>query len=225
MAYRQMRQESRAYHWGDPGGLGGGFILVIAHAQASLLILAGRSIAKLQQTADAVSSQFPSVEVHILELDLASLSAVRAAADDSTGGPTFRGSTSSTTPASWLNGHPVTPFRFDNWKSKNGERYNKWIAYDRSKTAGIPTAISLASKPGAKRNILAFSVQPGLVISGLGSHLELLGDDASDMESMREIDRPLENSLAWVDFATRFKVQIAEEAVANLVYAAFDSGF
>jgi hypothetical protein len=45
-------------------------------------------------------------------------------------------------------------------------------------------AISLASKLGAKHNLSAFSVQPGLVLSNLGGHLKLFGDDTSDLDSM-----------------------------------------
>lgn len=45
-------------------------------------------------------------------------------------------------------------------------------------------AISLAEKLGAKHNLSAFSLHPGLVMSNLGSHLKLFGDDAPDMESM-----------------------------------------
>lgn len=47
-------------------------------------------------------------------------------------------------------------------------------------------AVSLAEKLGAKHNLSTFSVHPGLVITNLGSHLKLFGDDASDMDSMSE---------------------------------------
>lgn len=63
------------------GTLGSGFVLAIARAQPSLLILAGRSRTKNQETAQAVADQFPGVKVRTLELDLVSLAAVHAAAD------------------------------------------------------------------------------------------------------------------------------------------------
>ncbi|KAI1377505.1 NAD(P)-binding protein [Hypoxylon crocopeplum] len=63
----------------SPGGIGAAFVAGIARAQPALLILAGRNPTKVQQTADVVSAT--SVKVRTLELDLASLSAVRAAAE------------------------------------------------------------------------------------------------------------------------------------------------
>lgn len=63
----------------SPGGIGAAFVAGIARAQPTLLILAGRNIAKVQQTADAVSAT--GVKVRMLELDLVSLAAVRSAAD------------------------------------------------------------------------------------------------------------------------------------------------
>lgn len=64
------------------GTLGAGFVLAIARAQPALLILAGRSRSKNEETARAVAEQFPGVQVRTLtlELDLVSQAAVRAAA-------------------------------------------------------------------------------------------------------------------------------------------------
>ncbi|OTA99293.1 hypothetical protein M426DRAFT_16588 [Hypoxylon sp. CI-4A] len=64
----------------SPGGIGAAFVTGIARAQPELLILAGRNLAKVQQTADSVSAL--GVKVRVLELDLISLSAVRAAAKE-----------------------------------------------------------------------------------------------------------------------------------------------
>lgn len=55
----------------SPGGLGAAFVLGIAQSQPALLILAGRNLAKVQQTADAISAT--GVKVRILELDLRSM--------------------------------------------------------------------------------------------------------------------------------------------------------
>ncbi|KAI0843838.1 hypothetical protein F5Y00DRAFT_267781 [Daldinia vernicosa] len=62
-------------------GLGGGFVLAVAQAQPSILILASRNLAKIKETAKAVLNQSPFVRVLTLELDLVSSSAVRKAAD------------------------------------------------------------------------------------------------------------------------------------------------
>ncbi|OTA58343.1 NAD(P)-binding protein [Hypoxylon sp. EC38] len=63
----------------SPGGIGAAFVLGIVRAQPELIILAGRNPSKVKQTADAVSAT--GVKVRTLEIDLASLSAVRAAAE------------------------------------------------------------------------------------------------------------------------------------------------
>jgi len=61
------------------GGLGATFVEQIAKHNPRLLILAGRSPAKVQATADKIKSNI-NVEVRILELDLASQQQVRKAA-------------------------------------------------------------------------------------------------------------------------------------------------
>ncbi|KAI1780430.1 NAD(P)-binding protein [Hypoxylon cercidicola] len=250
------------------GGLGGGFVLAVARAQPSLLILAGRSVTKLQQTAQAVSEQSPRVNVRTLELDLISLAAARKAAEavnawsdvpqidilvNNAGVMATEWASSPDGHESQLainhlghflftnlimrkilkspaprvvivssNGHRLSPVRFDDPNFKNGQIYNKWTAYGQSKTANMLMAISLAEKLGKKSNLSAFSVQPGLVISNLGSHLKLFGDDTSDLDAMKEIDSFFGCHLAWIDYTTYFTVQTPEQAASNLVYTAFD---
>ncbi|KAL0929734.1 short-chain dehydrogenase reductase family [Colletotrichum truncatum] len=65
----------------SPGGLGAGFVEAIAKASPSLLILAARSTAKAEQTAQTIKASNPAVDTKVLELDLGSLSAVRKAAE------------------------------------------------------------------------------------------------------------------------------------------------
>ncbi|GIC85932.1 uncharacterized protein Aud_001774 [Aspergillus udagawae] len=65
----------------SPGGLGAAFVESIAAAQPSLLILAGRTVAKIQETAETIKAKYPGVDVRLLELDLSSFAAVRKAAD------------------------------------------------------------------------------------------------------------------------------------------------
>lgn len=65
----------------SPSGLGAAFCQAIAKASPQLLILAGRSPERVQETASAITSQYPNVAVRTLTLDLASLAQVREAAE------------------------------------------------------------------------------------------------------------------------------------------------
>ncbi|OTB02482.1 hypothetical protein M426DRAFT_322580 [Hypoxylon sp. CI-4A] len=65
------------------GGLGAAFSLSIASAQPSLLILAGRDLARIKETASEIAASSKtghSIPIRHLTLDLASLAAVRTAA-------------------------------------------------------------------------------------------------------------------------------------------------
>lgn len=66
----------------SPNSLGAAFLTTIAVHQPRLLILAGRSLAKAQETASAIASAAPGVRTRILELDLASQAQVRKAAKE-----------------------------------------------------------------------------------------------------------------------------------------------
>jgi NAD(P)-dependent dehydrogenase (short-subunit alcohol dehydrogenase family) len=82
------------------------------------------------------------------------------------------------------NGHRLGPFRFEDYNFGDGERYNSWLSYGQSKTANMLFAMSLAKKFGSKHNLGAFSVDPGLVATNLGTHLQLFGESNADMVSM-----------------------------------------
>ncbi|KAI6383233.1 hypothetical protein MCOR25_000154 [Pyricularia grisea] len=60
--------------------LGGAFVTTLASASPALLILAGRSVAKIEETAEAIRAVVPNVPIRILELDLADKKSVRKAA-------------------------------------------------------------------------------------------------------------------------------------------------
>ncbi|PSN62465.1 short-chain dehydrogenase [Corynespora cassiicola Philippines] len=68
----------------SPGGLGAAFVEYISKHKPALLILAGRSPAKLQATADKIASNPDSadVETRLLSLDLASQEQIREAAKE-----------------------------------------------------------------------------------------------------------------------------------------------
>ena len=67
-----------------PGGLGASFVNVVAAHSPKLLILAGRNLAKVSDTAAAVTKE-TGVATRALELDLASQQAVRKAAAEVNG--------------------------------------------------------------------------------------------------------------------------------------------
>ncbi|GAD94147.1 short-chain dehydrogenase, putative [Paecilomyces variotii No. 5] len=64
----------------SPNTLGGAFVQFIAKAKPRVLILATRNPAKLEQTAEGISSAYPNVKVRALKVDLGSLKSVREAA-------------------------------------------------------------------------------------------------------------------------------------------------
>ena len=61
--------------------LGAYFVEAIAKASPALIILAGRSAPKSQETADKVRSANPAVQTRFLQVDLGSFKSVRAAAE------------------------------------------------------------------------------------------------------------------------------------------------
>lgn len=66
----------------SPKGLGAYFAESIAAHSPKLLILAGRSPEKTQETADAIAKAHPIVKTRVLELDLANLKQIWSAASE-----------------------------------------------------------------------------------------------------------------------------------------------
>ena len=64
----------------SPTSVGGVFARAVAAHAPALVILAGRSPAKLRETAAAIAAAHPAVPTRLLRLDLSSLAAVRGAA-------------------------------------------------------------------------------------------------------------------------------------------------
>lgn len=64
----------------SPGSLGAAFVGAVAEAAPALLILAGRNVAKTNETARRLAESHPHVPTRTLQLDLGSLQAVRDAA-------------------------------------------------------------------------------------------------------------------------------------------------
>lgn len=63
----------------SPTSVGAAFVKAIATAQPELIVLAGRNLGKVQETADALKDT--GTKVRVLQLDLISQTAVRVAAD------------------------------------------------------------------------------------------------------------------------------------------------
>ena len=66
----------------SPNSLGAHFLTVIAAHQPRLLILAGRNLAKTQETAKTLAASAPGVQTRVLQLDLGDQKQVRKAADE-----------------------------------------------------------------------------------------------------------------------------------------------
>ncbi|EHK22544.1 uncharacterized protein TRIVIDRAFT_179867 [Trichoderma virens Gv29-8] len=64
----------------SPNSLGARYVETLAAGQPKLLILAGRDLAKVNQTAEAINKAHPDVQTRVLQLDLSSFAAVRKAA-------------------------------------------------------------------------------------------------------------------------------------------------
>ncbi|KAF9001501.1 hypothetical protein BDQ17DRAFT_1358312 [Cyathus striatus] len=77
--------------------------------------------------------------------------------------------------------HGISPVRFDDINFKDGEVYNKFVAYGQSKTANILFAIGLNKRLYEKRGIQSFAVHPGSIEgTGLTKHLDLVAEGIKD---------------------------------------------
>ncbi|KAL6795027.1 NAD(P)-binding protein [Trichoderma sp. SZMC 28012] len=64
----------------SPNSLGARYVETLAAAEPKLLILAGRDLAKVNQTAEAIKKAHPDVQTKVLQLDLSSFASTRKAA-------------------------------------------------------------------------------------------------------------------------------------------------
>ncbi|KAK9249985.1 short-chain dehydrogenase/reductase SDR [Lipomyces tetrasporus] len=226
----------------SPASIGATFVEMIARARPALLILAGRSTAKIKQTADKIVAAFPQVPVRLLQLDLASLTSVREAAaavnswDDvayidvlvnnagimATGFALTQDGYESQFATNHLGHFLFTNLLMDKswllyhhgWLTLDGEIYNKWVAYGQSKTGNILMTVSLAEKLGSK-GLLAYSLHPGVIF---GTTLARDVDWTVDLPELKAVDRFLGNEEAWMDF----KRKSPQQGAATYVYAVFE---
>lgn len=66
----------------SPNSLGAKYVESVAASQPKLLILAGRSLDKVKETAELMTKAHPEVKTKVLELDLTSFASVRKAAEE-----------------------------------------------------------------------------------------------------------------------------------------------
>ncbi|KAK5997384.1 Short-chain dehydrogenase/reductase prx1 [Cladobotryum mycophilum] len=113
-------------------------------------------------------------------------------------------------------GHRLSPIRFYDYNFHDGETYDKWLAYDQSKTANSLMAISLAQKLGQRSNLSYFSLHPGVILTNLASDLDL----EADFELLRALDKVQGHPQGW---AESYHFSTPDEGSATYVYAAFDT--
>ncbi|KAL7961241.1 hypothetical protein V8C34DRAFT_312051 [Trichoderma compactum] len=214
------------------GTLGGVFVEYVAKAAPAGLILAGRSLPKVQETADALKAAHPAIDIRTLQVDLASIAAVREAAAtvnswediphidvvvDNAGIMAVPYATTVDGFELQLGSNHLGPFVFANLimdkilASKSPHVVNIASTVQNCQHA---MAISLAEELGS-RGLTAFSLHPGTVITRLGAHI----DFSIDGPAMVAVDRMLGNSEGWRD---GFKCKTLERGVATHIYAAFE---
>ncbi|KAL6893386.1 hypothetical protein GGI43DRAFT_424829 [Trichoderma evansii] len=66
----------------SPNSLGATYVESVAAGQPKLIILTGRSLDKVNQTAELITKAHPEVQTKVLELDLTSFASVRKAAEE-----------------------------------------------------------------------------------------------------------------------------------------------
>ncbi|KAI2838660.1 hypothetical protein CBS147320_10912 [Aspergillus niger] len=223
----------------SPGGLGATFVETIAAAQPSLLILAGRTVGKIEETANTIKATHPGVEVRVLELDLSSFAAVRKAADTVLGWVDVPKidvlvNNAGVMGIEWarsVDGFEMTfvvnhlgHFLFTNLiMSKilaseaprvDGDTYNKWQAYGQAKTANMLMALSLAKKLGETHGLLAFSLHPGFVFTHLSDHMNWW----EEQSAIQAVDAALGNVEDEVAFNS------AQHGAATHIFASFAPG-
>ncbi|KAG7107758.1 Short-chain dehydrogenase TIC 32 like protein [Verticillium longisporum] len=169
----------------SPSGLGDSFIRQIAPSKPAKLILAGRLPTKFQKLIDKIALTHPEIEIKSLELDLASFSNVRKAAEMTALKPKFQtchlghflftnlimnkilASKEPRIVNISSNGHRLGTMRWTDYNFSDGKYYEKWAASGQAKTANILMGISLAEKLG-DRGLLASSIHPGGIMTDLG---------------------------------------------------------
>jgi NAD(P)-dependent dehydrogenase (short-subunit alcohol dehydrogenase family) len=100
-------------------------------------------------------------------------------------------------------GHRLNPIRFDDYNFHEGESYDKWTAYGQSKTANNLFAVSLAQKLGKSKNLKAYPINPGVVLSNLAGHLDFEKDFADMRTNLQPFPEKTHANQMTQGFLTR----------------------
>ncbi|RDW57276.1 hypothetical protein BP5796_12726 [Coleophoma crateriformis] len=212
----------------SPGGIGAAFAIGIASSKPSLLILAGRNLTKVQQTALAITSKHSDVKVRKLELELASLAAVRAAAETLNHWADVSHidvvvNNAAVMATDWA----LSPDGFESQLTTNhlGHFLFTNLIMGKILKAAAPRVINISSdvidSVHSDLRIITFVINPGLITSNLDGHLQLYEESDADLESMLEIDRIMGNAIGWLGFENMI-AQPPEVGANTYVFAAFD---
>lgn len=117
-------------------------------------------------------------------------------------------------------GHQLGPVRFADPGFGGGAAYHRWRAYGQAKTANNLYALSLAEKLG-RRGLLAFSLHPGGINTNLGRHVDIEGEDWTElMKAFLDLGNPQGFKEYWEE--NPFKT--LDEGTSTHVVAAFADG-
>ncbi|OJJ50265.1 hypothetical protein ASPZODRAFT_149630 [Penicilliopsis zonata CBS 506.65] len=179
------------------GSIGGEVALQLARRDPAMIALAGRKLASLQETQQAIRSVAPDIEIKLLMLELASQTLINSAgvmaapykatpegveiqfATNHLGRFLFTNlilplmltasSTVQIVNVSSL-GHKRGPVRFDDIAFEGGKTYDKWKAYGQSKTVNMLYLDELAARLG-HRGVKSISLSPGRLYTGIMRHV------------------------------------------------------
>ncbi|UKZ84772.1 uncharacterized protein TrAFT101_000665 [Trichoderma asperellum] len=201
----------------SPNSIGAKYVETIAGGQPELIILVGRSLDKVSQTAELITKAHQEVKTKVLGLDLTSFASVRKAAEEVNSWDDvpvidvlvnnagimavpyekcvdgFEKHLTVNYLSHFLftnlildkvlaakdgrvinissGAHYISGIRHADINYEDGKTYEKWGAYAQSKTASILFSRELAKRLG-DHGLLSFSVNPGAVMTNLGSHLD-----------------------------------------------------
>ncbi|KAG9193995.1 hypothetical protein G6011_04030 [Alternaria panax] len=113
--------------------------------------------------------------------------------------------------------HQLSPVRFTDPGFTNGSEYDKWRAYGQAKTANNLYAWSLAEKLGP-RGLQAYSLHPGGILTNLGKHIDMQGED---VQRMLATYRSVGSFLGFPEHMQNFKFKTHDQGTATHVVAAF----
>ncbi|OMP87772.1 Retinol dehydrogenase 14 [Diplodia seriata] len=114
-------------------------------------------------------------------------------------------------------GHQLGPVRWADPGFAGGETYDKWRAYGQAKTANCLYAWALAERLGG-RGLSAFSLHPGAIATNLGKHIDVEGDDWTQLMSVFASNG---NPQGFKEYWEKHPFKTLDEGTSTHVVAAF----